>query len=104
MRIVSSLGLLTVCLVAAACTTGTTASSSVSATSTSGTSSASASASASDGGRAVGMPNPASVNCTNRGGQLRIVTTPAGQHGICVFPSGKQCEEWALMRGECSPG
>ncbi|SOY86126.1 putative hemolysin [Cupriavidus taiwanensis] len=55
-------------------------------------------------GTAVGMANPASVNCAQRGGKLQIVSTPAGQTGICTFPSGKQCEEWALMRGECTPG
>ncbi|RDK09625.1 putative hemolysin [Cupriavidus lacunae] len=55
-------------------------------------------------GQAIGMANPASVNCTQRGGKLQIVSTPAGQTGICTFPSGKQCEEWALMRGECTPG
>ncbi|AEI76279.1 hemolysin [Cupriavidus necator N-1] len=53
---------------------------------------------------AVGKPNPASINCTQRGGKLQIVSTPAGQSGICTFPSGKQCEEWALMRGQCTPG
>ena len=53
---------------------------------------------------AVGLPNPASVNCSQRGGKLSIVSTPAGQTGICTFPSGKQCEEWALMRAECAPG
>lgn len=55
-------------------------------------------------GAAVGKPNPASVNCAQQGGKLQIVSTPAGQTGICTFPSGKQCEEWALMRGECTPG
>ncbi|AMR77247.1 DUF333 domain-containing protein [Cupriavidus nantongensis] len=55
-------------------------------------------------GAAIGMANPASVNCAQRGGKLQIVSTPAGQTGICTFPSGKQCEEWALMRGECTPG
>ncbi|NUO86907.1 MAG: DUF333 domain-containing protein [Cupriavidus sp.] len=55
-------------------------------------------------GAAIGMANPASVNCAQRGGKLQIVSTPAGQTGICTFPSGKQCEEWALMRGECAPG
>jgi len=56
-----------------------------------------------DGPRAIGMPNPASVNCSQRGGTLQIVSSAAGQAGMCIFPSGKQCEEWALMRGECSP-
>jgi putative hemolysin len=52
----------------------------------------------------IGMPNPASVNCTKRGGTLKIETAKdGGQVGICTFPNGKQCEEWALMRNECSP-
>jgi hypothetical protein len=24
-----------------------------------------------------------------------------GQFGVCVFTDNRQCEEWALMRGEC---
>jgi copper homeostasis protein (lipoprotein) len=52
----------------------------------------------------AGMPNPASVNCTKRGGTLKIETgKDGGQVGICTFPNGKQCEEWALMRNQCSP-
>ncbi|WP_231907998.1 MULTISPECIES: DUF333 domain-containing protein [Cupriavidus] len=49
------------------------------------------------------MPNPASANCAQRGGTLQIVSSAAGQAGTCSFPNGKQCEEWALLRGECSP-
>jgi uncharacterized protein len=49
----------------------------------------------------IGLANPASVNCVKQGGQLQIVDTSAGQVGICRFPNGKQCEEWALLRGEC---
>ncbi|WP_250535292.1 DUF333 domain-containing protein [Caballeronia sp. AZ10_KS36] len=51
----------------------------------------------------VGLPNPASTNCIRRGGTLRIVDSGDGQIGICSFPSGKSCEEWALLRGQCSP-
>jgi putative hemolysin len=52
----------------------------------------------------IGLPNPASVNCTKRGGTLKIETgKDDGQVGICTFPNGKRCEEWALMRNECSP-
>lgn len=53
----------------------------------------------------AGIPNPASVNCIKEGGTLKIETAKdGGQVGICTFPNGKQCEEWALMRKECSPG
>jgi putative hemolysin len=50
------------------------------------------------------MPNPASVYCTQQGNQLEIVTAADGsQSGICVFPDGTSCDEWAYFRGECSP-
>ncbi|SAK73667.1 hypothetical protein AWB82_04553 [Caballeronia glebae] len=52
----------------------------------------------------IGLANPASVNCTRQGGTLQIVDTGNGQLGMCRFPGGQSCEEWALFRGECSPG
>jgi hypothetical protein len=49
------------------------------------------------------MANPASVNCKEKGGTLSIVTdSTGGQIGICNFPDGTSCEEWALYRGECT--
>ena len=57
------------------------------------------------GADAAGLPNPASVYCVESGGELEIRTDPSGgQVGICVFPDGTECEEWALYRGECWPG
>lgn len=50
------------------------------------------------------MPNPASVNCVEKGGKLEIVKGQAGEIGMCLFPDGGACEEWALFRGECRPG
>ena len=50
----------------------------------------------------AGIANPASVNCIRHGGQLKLVDGTAGQFGMCVLPSGRQCEEWSLMRGECA--
>jgi putative hemolysin len=50
------------------------------------------------------IANPASVFCAQNGGTLNIVTAADGsQGGLCVFPNGSQCEEWAYYRGECSP-
>jgi uncharacterized protein len=49
----------------------------------------------------IGLANPASVNCLKQDGQLQMVDTSAGKVGICRFPNGKQCEEWAFLRGEC---
>ncbi|MBU1866793.1 MAG: DUF333 domain-containing protein, partial [Actinobacteria bacterium] len=27
-----------------------------------------------------------------------------GTYGVCVFPDGSECDEWAFFRGECEPG
>jgi len=53
----------------------------------------------------VGLANPASVNCADKGGQLQIVKRgDGGEYGICYFEDNRQCEEWALMRGDCPVG
>jgi hypothetical protein len=50
----------------------------------------------------AGMPNPASVYCTQRGNKLEIHTAADGsQKGTCVFPDGSTCDEWTYYRGEC---
>ncbi len=50
------------------------------------------------------MPNPASVYCTQNGNKLEIQTAADGsQSGVCVFPDGSTCAEWAYFRGECDP-
>jgi putative hemolysin len=51
------------------------------------------------------MPNPAAVYCEQQGGKPEIVTAADGsQSGLCAFPDGSQCDEWAYFRGECKPG
>jgi hypothetical protein len=50
---------------------------------------------------AVGLANPASVHCQQVGGrhETRRESGPnSGEFGVCVFPDGSQCEEWALFR------
>jgi putative hemolysin len=48
------------------------------------------------------LANPASVNCAQQGGTLTIERRPDGaEFGVCVFADNYQCEEWALLRGEC---
>jgi putative hemolysin len=48
------------------------------------------------------MPNPASVYCEQNGNKLGIQTAADGsQSGVCVFPDGSTCDEWAYFRGEC---
>jgi putative hemolysin len=50
------------------------------------------------------MPNPASVYCTQEGNKLEIRTAADGsQSGVCIFPDGSTCDEWAYFRGECGP-
>jgi len=47
------------------------------------------------------LANPASVNCIDMGGTLRMEHNDNGEYGVCVLPDGTECEEWALFRGEC---
>lgn len=48
------------------------------------------------------IANPASQNCIKSGGKLIIQKNDnAGEYGVCVFDDNRQCEEWALFRGEC---
>ena len=50
------------------------------------------------------IPNPASVYCEQNGNKLEIQTAADGsQSGVCVFPDGSTCDEWAYFRGECGP-
>jgi len=52
----------------------------------------------------VNLPNPASVYCEQNGNKLEIQTAADGsQNGVCVFPDGSTCDEWAYFRGECGP-
>ncbi len=50
------------------------------------------------------LPNPASVYCEEHGGKVDIHTDASGaQAGVCVFPNGSECDEWAYYRNECAP-
>ncbi len=47
----------------------------------------------------IGMPNPASVWCMEKGGRLEIVKDKDGnESGVCVLPSGERVDEWTLFR------
>jgi putative hemolysin len=51
------------------------------------------------------LANPASTRCIEQGGTLRIERRPdGGEYGICVFADNYQCEEWAMLRGQCPVG
>lgn len=47
------------------------------------------------------VANPAAEFCINVGGNLVEVESNDGVSANCVFPSGEECEEWSLFRGEC---
>ena len=54
-------------------------------------------------GNSMQIANPSSVYCENHNGTLEIRTAAdGGQVGYCKFSNGKECEEWAFYRGECS--
>jgi len=53
----------------------------------------------------LGLANPASVNCEKKGGTVVIQKRgDGGEYGVCVFADNRQCEEWAMYRGDCPEG
>lgn len=51
------------------------------------------------------MANPAAVFCKDQGYDYEIRTDESGnQYGVCIFPDGSECDEWAYYEGECAPG
>ncbi|HPL93399.1 MAG TPA: DUF333 domain-containing protein, partial [bacterium] len=52
----------------------------------------------------VGLANPASEYCAEKGGQWKTWNNSVGEQGICYFSEVRQCEEWAMYRGECPVG
>jgi putative hemolysin len=50
------------------------------------------------------LANPAAANCEGQGYTVKLRTDENGAYGVCIFPDGTDCEEWAFYRGECGPG
>lgn len=49
--------------------------------------------------------NPASQHCVDNGGRLAIERNGRrAQFGVCTFADNLQCEEWAMVRGDCPAG
>ncbi len=49
------------------------------------------------------IANPAAAYCRQQGNRPEIRTAADGsQNGVCIFPDGDECDEWAYYRGECS--
>jgi putative hemolysin len=51
----------------------------------------------------IGMANPASKYCVEKGGTLKIVKEEAGEKGMCHFPDGTVIDEWELFRRDNPP-
>ena len=50
----------------------------------------------------VGVINPASAFCVEEGGRLGRESRPDGaQFGVCYYMDNRQCEVWAMYRGDC---
>lgn len=50
----------------------------------------------------VGIANPASQVCAAYGYKIEIRKDDSGgEIGYCIFPDGKECEEWQFFRDEC---
>ena len=52
----------------------------------------------------IGMANPASVYCQQKGGTLIPVQTAQGVSNNCKLPGGETIDEWALWRRDHPAG
>lgn len=53
----------------------------------------------------IGIANPASTNCVEKGGNLVIEKKDDGsEYGLCYFDDARACEEWAMFRDDCPVG
>ncbi len=52
----------------------------------------------------IGMANPASVYCQQKGGTLIPVSTAQGVSNNCKLPGGETIDEWALWRRDHPAG
>jgi len=51
------------------------------------------------------LANPASENCVQQGGTVVFQKRgDGGEYGVCLFEDNLQCEEWAMLRGDCPVG
>ncbi|MCU0678862.1 MAG: DUF333 domain-containing protein [Planctomycetes bacterium] len=55
-------------------------------------------------GAQAGLANPASENCLAKGGKIEMRQRKIGEYGVCLLEDNRQCEEWALYRGQCPAG
>jgi putative hemolysin len=49
------------------------------------------------------LANPAAVFCEGKNYKSVIRRNPDGsEYGVCIFPSGNECDEWAFYQGTCN--
>lgn len=46
----------------------------------------------------IGMANPASVYCIEKGGTRIAQHSAQGESSLCLLPGGERIDEWALWR------
>lgn len=46
----------------------------------------------------IGMANPASVYCVEKGGKLIAQKSAQGESNLCQLPGGERVDEWTLWR------
>jgi len=52
--------------------------------------------------QSVGMPNPAAVYCVFLGYKYETrIAKDGSEYGVCKFPDGSECGDFAFFRGEC---
>ena len=52
----------------------------------------------------LASPTPPLRIALSKAANWRFGDEAQGQAGYCKFADGSECEEWALLRGECKPG
>ncbi len=54
--------------------------------------------------RINGVSNPAADYCHKQGGKTQLkIDADGNEYALCIFPSGKECEEWPFYKKECVP-
>jgi putative hemolysin len=46
----------------------------------------------------------AAQHCEAQGGKRTLERGPDGEIGVCAFAENRQCEEWAMLLGQCPRG
>ena len=47
----------------------------------------------------AGLANPASIYCQGLGFEEETRESELGQHGVCIFSDGSECDTWDFLAG-----